>query len=258
VQRGGGPNAPGGLVSVAGNVIKRNYGTGGGIYAWITRLRFVDNVVISNSDTGAEIAGNNSSVIYMVNNTFAGSYDADVEISVYTGRLAFVNNIIDSTARSWSINCYDDGASFARISNNLIYAPDGATMAGNCGMKSGGLIEEDPQFDGGDGLHAYWLTAGSPAVDAGINSAVKRITKDATGAPRIVGQKVDLRAYEYRGDRVPGSMRWACTTRTAEAPRPGGGAWLRRFWQARRDVTSQASGGQTGRSDRRSRRRGRG
>lgn len=195
-----GTNAVGGWVTVAGNIIRGNGPDG--LSAKITRLRLVDNVIVGNyGDTGLEIVGNNSSVIYVVNNTIADNYSSDVELFVQTGRMAFIDNIIRATHDyDWSILCDDEGA-LATISNNLIYSTDGTKPEGTCDLQSGGLIDKDPLFAGGDDVHAYWLTSDSPAIDIGDNAAVKRIQKDASGAPRVINGTVDLGAYEFRGNR---------------------------------------------------------
>jgi hypothetical protein len=65
------------------------------------------------------------------------------------------------------------------------------------------IPDADPAFAGeaaGNSPRAYWLTAGSPAIDAGTNEADARIHKDASGAPRIVNGVVDLGAFEFRGN----------------------------------------------------------
>jgi hypothetical protein len=84
-----------------------------------------------------------------------------------------------------------------QIHDNLVYASNGAGIQGTC-ETGHHLITESPRFADGAGIHAYWLSPDSPAIDAGDDAAVRRIRRDATGGPRIVGRAVDLGAYEYR------------------------------------------------------------
>ncbi len=75
-----------------------------------------------------------------------------------------------------------------------------------------GNIDADPLFvdsDGGD----YRLSAGSPCIDAGDNTAIPFKTTDLDGNPRLIddratpdtgvpfvnGPIVDMGAYEYQG-----------------------------------------------------------
>jgi len=65
-----------------------------------------------------------------------------------------------------------------------------------------GNIDADPLFeDAGEGN--YYVSAGSPCVDAGDNSAVPAwVVTDLFGKPRILGQAVDMGCCESEGPRV--------------------------------------------------------
>ncbi|MCK5408437.1 MAG: T9SS type A sorting domain-containing protein, partial [Candidatus Krumholzibacteria bacterium] len=64
------------------------------------------------------------------------------------------------------------------------------------GTDAGGNLDEDPLFVDGVGGD-YHLSEGSPAIDAGDNSATHLPLTDIDGNPRIVGVAVDMGAYEY-------------------------------------------------------------
>ena len=57
----------------------------------------------------------------------------------------------------------------------------------------GTLSEVDPLFVSATNFH---LTAGSPAVDAGVNTAGLGVTVDLDGTPRPQGAAYDIGAYE--------------------------------------------------------------
>ncbi len=72
-------------------------------------------------------------------------------------------------------------------------------VQGGCpvGAMCSGEVFGDPLFVA-PGLGDYRLLPGSPAIDAGDNSAVPEdITIDLAGNPRIYGSIVDLGAYEW-------------------------------------------------------------
>jgi hypothetical protein len=212
IEGNGGPDAGGGVslldsghATLAGNIIRENSApAGSGVYSRLSNLRLVDNVIVSNSDQGLNSSFERrvkNTVLALVNNTIADNGQIEVTISAAHGRMEGFNNIIRSTRADYSILCSSVAANRANFSHNLVYSTDGAEMVDlNCNLAAGGLIDEDPRFIGTPGAHAYWLQAGSPAIDAGINSADKHVRQDATGAPRIVNGTVDLGAYEFRGE----------------------------------------------------------
>jgi predicted outer membrane repeat protein len=70
-------------------------------------------------------------------------------------------------------------------------------LHGGVDVDSGGNVYKDPLFVS-PGTADLRLSAGSPAIDAGIKTVVSSIA-DLNGNPRIVGSAVDKGAFEYQG-----------------------------------------------------------
>jgi len=67
-----------------------------------------------------------------------------------------------------------------------------------------GNIDEDPMWDI-DSEFPYALTSSSPCIDAGtlnLPEGIELPEYDLAGNPRIVGETVDMGAYEYQGNQV--------------------------------------------------------
>jgi hypothetical protein len=153
-----------------------------------------DNLVVANHYGGlwATADGGQTKIL---NNTLADNLQGEdlLAFEFEGGRLTVANNIIRTTRAIWSVRC--EGP--VRFRDNLVHASNGVGSDA-CDLAHG-LVTGDPRFVGGSGPDAYGLTAGSPAIDVGLNKAVERIRRDITGGPRVVGGTVDLGAYEYRG-----------------------------------------------------------
>jgi nitrous oxidase accessory protein NosD len=162
------------------------------------RAAVFDNLVFGNTGSGLFIyTVRGDRHVDVVNNTLAdNSGIADLEVEAYTGSVAIANNVVRTSHAENSVSCL--GYAAMRFDRNLVHASNGAGFWGNCDVAGGGLITDDPRFAGGHAPHGYWLSPGSPAIDAGDDAAVRRIHWDATGGPRIRGAHVDLGAYEFR------------------------------------------------------------
>jgi serine protease len=187
-----------GRAVIAGNVFRHNTSIfSEALEVELTNARVVDNVVVQNPSGGLTIGDANAhSVIVLVNNTVADNGHDEAFFEVH-GLLVARNNVFRSTVATRGVGCLLVHAGRADFSNNLVF---GASPWGDCDLEGGGLIVADPEFLGGDGLHAYWLSPGSPAIDVGDDAAAARIRVDASGAPRIENGTVDLGAYEFRVD----------------------------------------------------------
>jgi hypothetical protein len=157
--------------------------------------RVFDNVVTANSGGGISMDVFGTVVrAALVNNTLAdntGRVELDFGPPIAAeADVTFVNNIVRTSAARTMATCTGD----VDFRNNLFHASNGAKVSG-CDI-SNGLVTDDPRFVDAPGLHAYWLAPGSPAIDAGDDGAVERIHRDRRGAPRIMGDAVDLGAYE--------------------------------------------------------------
>jgi len=188
-----------GRAVIASNVITHNTSIfSEALQVVLSQARVVDNVIVQNPSGGLTIGDAGAhSVVGVVNNTVSGNGHNDAFFEV-SGRLEAFNNVFLSTVAERGVGCDLLGTGTADFSHNLIFATNSVSTWGNCNLEGGGLIVADPQFLGGDGTHAYWLSPGSPAIDAGDNAAAARIRVDASGAPRIVNGTVDLGAYEFR------------------------------------------------------------
>lgn len=118
-------------------------------------------------------------------------------------QVKFYNNLLigaTGTSAVYCDNTYDNIP--PTLTNTDAYSPSGSGIAGACSNQSGtnGNISADPLFVGKVNFH---LKAGSPAIDAGDNSAPDLPGKDLANGPRIVdgnndGQVIiDIGAYEY-------------------------------------------------------------
>jgi hypothetical protein len=207
------------LWSATGVLIKNNLisgnvsgGTGGGIsmYNDVSSVVVVQNLIIGNTgEPGNEIFWSNGPGI-IVNNTIAdiGGTVAGSPLWVYgyNQPIHMQNNIItaagaDSTAIYCSVGDFSPGV----FTYNDAFNPSGPVYGGVCTDQTGtnGNISADPKFVGGDN---FYLQNGSPAIDAGDNSAPDLPTTDFDGRPRILwghtapqatGGRIDMGAYEY-------------------------------------------------------------
>ena len=162
----------------------------GSLVGFLT-TRVVDNLVVGASaeNAGISLSQTTGTSLFatVVNNTIANNYGGlEATGDAIHGEVA--NNIVSgNTAFGISI----DPATAATLTNrnNLVF--------GN-GMESftpgPETIALDPHFVGNGDYH---LQAGSPAIDAGDDSAVPGdLTTDLDGSPRIQGSHVNLGAYE--------------------------------------------------------------
>src|SRR5690606_34300683 len=77
-------------------------------------------------------------------------------------------------------------------------------------LKDPWFVTTDPYQAGAD----YRLLPNSPAIDAGDDSLVLPGETDLLGNPRIVGDHVDIGAYEFTGYAYPtGPIAWTDVTR---------------------------------------------
>jgi predicted outer membrane repeat protein len=146
----------------------------------IVNCEFIDNTGVD----GGAIYNVNSSSAKIINCTFTG------------------NSAVSGSA------IYSDSTSSAKIANCIFWADsDSQTteIAGTAtvtysdvdgGYMGTGDLNADPKFLSTANLE---LTVGSPCIDAGSNAAVPAgVTTDLAGNPRIVGQAVDMGAYEFQ------------------------------------------------------------
>jgi parallel beta-helix repeat protein len=187
------------------------YSQGGGI--WIVNSSdalIVQNLIYNNS------AGQGSGIYFgvpygnrgpvLVNNTIVGTASSSQGSAVYADgfydQVVFYNNLMIGATGTSALYCdstYDQTP--PTLTDNDGFSLTGIGVAGACSAQSGvnGNISADPMFAAN-----FRLRVGSPAIDAGLNSAPGLLPKDLANAARIVdadndgdGPIIDMGAYEY-------------------------------------------------------------
>ena len=181
-------------LTICNNTITRNSAGGGGgvCCSWLSSPIISNNTITGNSASsrGGGIYCESDSLPEISSNTITGNSGSGIDCASYSYP-AIVNNIV---AFNSSGVCNTDGT--PTLWNNCVYNPTGANYTG---VSAGpGDISADPQLlaPGYGDLH---LRAGSPCIDAGLDSAVQAGELDMDGEPRIQGAHVDIGADEFNG-----------------------------------------------------------
>ena len=204
---------------IARNIIRFNVAgnLGGGISAFNGSSPIaVNNVIHDNTAPfggGVGVSVPSSFGGTWVNNTIADnigqSSGSDIYTQGFVENMQFVNNIVRTTTGPYGIDCDSTYSSTPpTFTSNDLFATRGTLLRGSCvnALASGGKISADPQFARERPRTAYRLTAGSPAIDAGVPTSVAGST-DAAGRPRVVDGNgdgtavIDLGAYELKPPR---------------------------------------------------------
>jgi hypothetical protein len=219
---------------IQNNIVRNNSGQdAGGIYVINTvAISVLQNLVYGNSASGIGLAGAGGISIFppeatvgpfigviagntVSGNSFiclnAGECATEMDLEGNLGQYVVVNNVI--TGLSPSIPATNCGGAYNYLAltplvfdHNDIYNQQGAAYGGFCPDQTGtyGNISADPAFSNPSG-GLYQLRSGSPAIDAGNNSAPLMPTTDLAGSPRIQDATgkgypiVDMGAYEFAG-----------------------------------------------------------
>jgi parallel beta-helix repeat protein len=222
---------------IIGNTIENNSwssANGGGIALFAASSPLIKNNVIVGNSSGSQGGGismlNDASGAVIVQNVFSGNNAAGGS-GVYWSNppAALINNTItDGPSSGGSAMQADDFATPVTIANNLIvattsgtnglfclstdvlhpqtfytndiYSANGNAYSGLCTDQTGtnGNISASPKF-----VSNFRLQGGSPAIDAGSNTARNLPSTDLAGNPRIVNGNggpiaiVDMGAYEF-------------------------------------------------------------
>jgi len=145
--------------------------------------------------------------ILVLNNVFKANLDdppwgVSIAMLDVSGYVVENNIMVDCHAESRKI----EGGSGV-VDYNLVWFSSGVVPTGTPGPQPHELFGVDPLFASYSGAHGgdYHLTAGSPAIDAGL--ALAEVTIDRDGVPRPQGAAHDIGAYEYapgwESDPVP-------------------------------------------------------
>ena len=163
----------------------------------------VQNLIAKNRGvSGSQIyilIGPRKSGFALINNTIVsapnGGADAAVVADGFNKNVVIENNIIYAIGDKSGLLCnpdYLDGPPIVRFNDSFhATSPYTGSCAGLAG--SSGNISADPLFVTKSN---YQLQPGSPAIDAGSNTAPDLPGKDFAGHARIVGNAVDLGVYE--------------------------------------------------------------
>jgi hypothetical protein len=215
VAGGGNPDYRNHDIEVSGNLVHGVVGTPTrrckgvqGIYASVARVRIFNNVVYRNADN-CITSWHAASQLTIANNTVLDCPGAGINVSsggpgaTRRGnfRSAVTNNIVYGNGQGiveTSDGEHPVGPS-NRYLNNLVYR----SRSGN-GLEPGhslaheamvsGTINADPKLK--DARAHYRLTAASPAIDAGTNTAAAQTDFDAAHRPQ--GPRIDIGAFEWR------------------------------------------------------------
>jgi hypothetical protein len=199
---------------IAGNSV---YNSGGGIdlESYLSPV-VVQNIIVNNSTggggsgAGINVLESSSAAGVVTNNTIVGNTAVDGSSGIFAnviGTLAISNNIVVAATGQNGIVCDPFRSTFPTFSHNDVISPGtgGQAWSSNCASNAqgNGNISADPQFANaanGD----YHLLVGSPAIDAGNNSAPNLPPQDLDSNPRIAfgsattcSDTVDLGVYEF-------------------------------------------------------------
>ncbi|MHC4647438.1 MAG: choice-of-anchor Q domain-containing protein [Planctomycetota bacterium] len=221
---GGGIDVRESLVTIRNCVFDDNYaGDDGGAINILddSVLTIVNCVFIDNEagDDGGAIAIDTSCRVTLINCTFYDNVAEDMGGSIYNNGDDDVNSIIANCIFDSSYSPYSDddiyNASSCGADPIISYCctddcgESGVDWDPDCGFDGGGNIDEGPDFvDDGDceGDDDKWMTcddglrleSDSDCRDAGHNNSVPGyLDADIKGSDRIIGDYVDMGAYEY-------------------------------------------------------------
>jgi hypothetical protein len=194
-----------------------NVAWGGGVSVIASTPDLIQNLIIDNvADVGGGVYASADNVagagIVMINNTLAGNaatrnYGGAMLAYKLDPSSILINNIFEADGDGNAFFCTDGAPA---LENNDVFSAGGLSYVGDCFAGAGlpGNISEDPLFNAA-ASNAYTLDAGSPAIDAGLNSAPDLPAMDFYGNPRIVAAHagcaavVDVGIAEYQGS-APG------------------------------------------------------
>jgi hypothetical protein len=183
---------------IQGNLIQGNsaYNGGGGISLQsydspvVLQNVIVNNVALSGGSGGGIYVSPSNLPVTILNNTIAGNNATDGTSGIFTTGFAqyatFTNNIVVAYSGQNAITC---GTSYSSISPvfsyNDSYSAAGGAWSGPCDTSSNpGNVSADPLFLSAPN-NDFHLALGSPAIDAGNNTAAGLPSTDYDNNPRI-------------------------------------------------------------------------
>jgi hypothetical protein len=222
---GGGIDVFGGSPTIRNNYIAGNsvYNSGGAIDIVNGGSSVVvQNIIVNNSaGHGGSGGGINmqtpaDETAVIANNIIVGNTAYDSSSGLFLdvlGPVKISNNIVVAAPGQNAIVCPSYASTFPMFSHNDVVAASGQPWSSNCAgfAQSNGNISADPRFvDAANGN--YHLQAGSPAIDAGDNSAPNLPQQDYAGNIRVLDGNndcvatVDLGVYEVPNAAGPSNV----------------------------------------------------
>jgi len=207
---GGVANMVSGTPSIINCVFSGNLADdfGGGIYSenspTITNCSFFDNTTTTNTKGGGGIYAKNAGTSTVANCIFYENKIGSSKTNIHADIKASSNH---TTNMSYSI-VQLASSSYTLANSNALSSTSNMVYSGNPLF----INTSDP--DGGDNT---WMTkddglklkSTSPAVDAGLNSAISGYSADIVGTTRIVNTTLNMGAYELlacqQGNALPSS-----------------------------------------------------
>jgi len=204
----------------------------------LSSLQLRNNILLGGSDGGTEVLG----TIYVYNNIIVGSDWEGLRVNDPQGTVIIQNNVLydngslgpDSHAQIYIERA---GAGRVTVQNNVLYAESGQTYyefgpgadpsalnashdlmynAGACPAWDAGCVNADPLFVDAT-ANDFRLQAGSPAIDAGINTSLSR---DYAGVSRPQGGAYDIGAHEFSAPGAAMTLPTAPPVRVAPTQLP--------------------------------------
>jgi hypothetical protein len=222
------------------NVIARNVTSGfspctsgGGIWMVnFSQATIVNNLVVGNvaGCGGGLYWGGSTGVTTFANNTFADNDAAEgsaIDVSGVDGRHLIANNLIIGKAGQTAFYCRNSSSTPPPVvSTSDVWTPQGFAFGGTCLDQTGlrGNLSANPLFARNafaDVAGDYHLQMGSPAIDAGDDTAPGMAAADLDGNARVAdgdgdgAARVDMGAYEYT-NQAPVAAAGADQTVTAD------------------------------------------
>ncbi len=197
-----------GNVLIEDNLIYKNNGGDEGGAIWM--VNEADEIIVQNlmygdvASSGTEfysLIPQSTTGYRLINNTIVSTNvnaDAAVVADGFNTNAELINNLIIAPSTEMGLLCnpiYTDGPPVVEF--NDAFSATGTSYGGMCTGFAGskGNIAEDPNFVSGT---SFQLQTGSPAINAGTNSAPDLPKKDFANKPRIVGGRIDIGALEYQ------------------------------------------------------------
>lgn len=197
---GGGMAVSGTGTVISNNVISGNQGGGIAFGSYGGDGILVQNLITNNTN-GAGVSWYSEPAV-LVSNTITGNSSggaSEIVAGTMDNLLTMQNNLLIADGDTPALSCGNYNSSNPpAFTNNDVFSAGASAYDPSCPSLTGvnGNITADPLFVAllSDN---YRIQSGSPAINAGINSAPDEPKADFAGDPRVVGGTIDIGADEY-------------------------------------------------------------